>query len=85
MAGEHTLVRPRVKGKTMIKQTYIPQVMTHPKINFLHIVVLRYGPDKILKIKVTTARPKAKSRSHNDIQTLINVHTKYQPSTTYTP
>ena len=29
--------------------------------------VLRYGPDKILNVKITTARLKIKSRSHYDI------------------
>ena len=27
---------------------------------------LRYGPDKILKVNVTTAKSKVKSRSHHD-------------------
>ena len=44
----------------------------------------RYSVDKILKVKVTTARSKVKSRSHHDIvhlPTLTNVPTKYQPPT----
>ena len=28
---------------------------------------LRYSPDKIFKLKVTTARKKVKSRSHHDV------------------
>ena len=42
---------------------------------------LRYNTDKILKIKVTMARSKVKSRSHYDIAHLhlsTNVPTKYQ-------
>ena len=30
--------------------------MSLPSINFLHLKVLRYSPDKIFKLKVTTAR-----------------------------
>ena len=42
--------------------------------------------DKILKLMVTTARSKVKSRSHHDIahlHPLTNVPTKYQLSTSY--
>ena len=41
----------------------------------------RYSLDKIFKLKVTTARSKAKSRSHHDVahlHFLTNVPTKYQ-------
>ena len=41
----------------------------------------RYSPDKILKVKVTTARSKVKSRSDHDVahlHLLTNVPTKYQ-------
>ena len=47
---------------------------------------LRYSPNKILQVKVTTARSKVKSRSHPDIahpQPLTNVPTKYQLLTPY--
>ena len=47
---------------------------------------LRYSPDKILQIKVTTARSKVKPRSHHDIAHLhppTNVPTKYQLHTPY--
>ena len=46
----------------------------------------RYSPDKILKVKVTTARSKVKSRSHHDVaqlHPLTNVPTKYQLPTPY--
>ena len=46
----------------------------------------RYSPDKILQVKVTTARSKVKSRSRHDvahIHTLTNVPTKYQLPTPY--
>ena len=41
----------------------------------------RYSPDKIFKLKVTTARSKVKSRSDHDVahlHILTNVPTKYQ-------
>ena len=41
----------------------------------------RYSPDKILKVKITTAGTKVKSKSHHDAAHLpppINVTTKYQ-------
>ena len=42
----------------------------------------RYGPGKISKVKVTTARSKVRSRSHYDnahLHPLTNVPTKYRP------
>ena len=57
------------------------QVSTSYTLRFL-----RYGPDKIFKLKVTTARAKVKSRSHHDVahlHPLTNVHTKYQLPTPY--
>ena len=44
----------------------------------------RYSPDKMLKLKVTMARAKVKSRSHHDIAHLHspnNVHTMYKDPT----
>ena len=46
----------------------------------------KYSPDKILEVKVTTARSKVKSRSHHDVahlHPLTNVPTKYQLPTPY--
>ena len=46
----------------------------------------RYSLDKILYVKVTTARSKVKSRSDHDVahlHPLINVPTKYQLPTPY--
>ena len=46
----------------------------------------RYSLDKILKVKVTTARLKVKSRSHHDdahLHLLTNVPIKYQLPTPY--
>ena len=60
--------------------------MPLPTINFLHFMVQRYCLDKILKIKVTTARSKVKSRSRHDVAHLqppTNVPTKYQLPTPY--
>ena len=46
----------------------------------------RYSPDKVLQVKVTTARSKVKSRSDHDVahlHPLTNVSTKYQLPTSY--
>ena len=56
MTGEPTLV-DKVKGHTMTGHTYTLQPMTHPRINFVH---LKDMADKILKVKLTPARPKVK-------------------------
>ena len=60
--------------------------MSLPSINFLHLMFLRYSPDKILKVKVTSATSKVKSRSHHDVahlRPLTNVPAKYQLPTPY--
>ena len=47
---------------------------------------LRYSPDKVLQVKVTTARSKVKSRSDHDLahlHPLTNVPTKHQLPTPY--
>ena len=54
---------------------------------FYTLLFLRYSPNKILKVKVTTARSKVKSRSHHDIaylHPLRNVPKKYQLPKPYT-
>ena len=57
------------------------QVLTSYTLPFL-----RYSPNKIFKLKVTTAKSKVKSRSDHDVTHLhlqTNVPTKYQLSTPY--
>ena len=57
------------------------QVSTSYTLRFL-----RYSPDKISKVKVTTARSNVKSRLYNDgahLHLLTNVPTKYQLPTPY--
>ena len=57
------------------------QVSTSYTLRFL-----RYSPDKISKVKVTTARSNVKSRSDDDVahlQPLANVPAKYQLPTPY--
>ena len=57
------------------------QVSTSYTLQFL-----RHDPDKILCVKVTTARSKVKSWSHHDVallHPLTNVPTKYQLPTPY--
>ena len=60
--------------------------MSLPSINFYTLRFPRYSPDKILKVKVTTARSKVKSRSDHDVahlQPLTNVPAMYQLPTPY--
>ena len=60
--------------------------MSLPSSNFLHLLISEIGSDKILKVKVTTAWSKVKSRSHHEIahlHTLTNVATTYQLPTPY--
>ena len=76
------------QGHTMMLHTYNPQLqpMSLPNINLLHLLVQRYSLDKILWVKVTTARSKVKSRPHHNIahlQHLTNFPTKYQLPTPY--
>ena len=80
MAGEYTLAEPKLKvtqGCTPTPLNQCPyQISTSYTLWFP-----RYSPDKILKVKVTTAWSKVKSRSHLDIAHLrpqTNVPTKYQ-------
>ena len=53
-------------------------------INFLHLTVSKYSPDKILKVKVNTARSTVKSRSHYDNENCTPQQQSYQVSTSYT-
>ena len=55
--------------------------MPLPTINFLHFTVSEILSGQILKVKVTMASSKVKSRSHHDVahlQAPTNVPTKYQ-------
>ena len=55
------------------------QVSTSYTLRFL-----RYSPDKIFKLKVTTARSKVKSRSHHDGTPTPPNQCPYKVSTSYT-
>ena len=71
---------------TMTLHTYIPEPMSQPNINFLHLTASEILPGQIFKVKVTTARSNLKSRSHHDtahLQPPANVPTKYQLPTPY--
>ena len=57
--------------------------MSLPSINFLHLMVSEIYSGKNLKVMVTTARSKFKSRSHNGTSTPRN-QCPYQVSTFYT-
>ena len=66
--------------------SYTPNQCTYQISTSYTLRFLRYSPDKILQIKVTVARSKVKSRSHNDVahlHPLTNVTTKYQLPTPY--
>ena len=68
-----TALISKLKSMTLVSTSYILQFQ-------------RYCLDKILKVKITTARLKVKSRSHHDIahlQPSTNVRPKYQLPTTY--
>ena len=61
--------------------TYTPNQYPYQVSTSYTLQFPRYSPDKILKVKVTTARSKVKSRSHHDVahlHPLTNVPTKYQ-------
>ena len=79
MAGEHTLAEPWTKITTELS---IPASLTNdpfknqlstPFYNFLFLQILRYGPEKISKVKVTTTRLTV---AH--LHLLTNVPNKYQ-------
>ena len=67
--------------------TPFPMILPSIKVSTSYTLQFpRYGLGKILKVKVTTARPKVTSRSHHDVahlHFLTNVPTKYQLATPY--
>ena len=74
------------QGHTMTLHTYTPNQCPYQVSTSYTLQFPRYSPDKILYVKVTTARSKVKSRSHHDVahlHLLTNVPTKYQLPTPY--
>ena len=70
----------------MTLHTYTPNQCPYQVSTSYTLRLPRFSPDKILKVKVTMARSKVKSRSHHDVvqlQPLTNVPTKYQLPTPY--
>ena len=70
----------------MTLHTYTPNQCPHPVSTSYTLWFPWYSPDKIFKLKETTARSKVKSRSHHDVahlHPLTNVPTKYQLPTPY--
>ena len=68
------------QGQTMTLHTYTPNQCPYQISTSYTLRFLRYSPNKIFKLKVTTAR------SHHDIahlHILTNVPTKYQLPTPY--
>ena len=73
-------------GHTMTLHTYPRNQCPYQISTSYTLQFLRYSPDKILLVKVTTARSKVKSRSDHDIaelNPLTNVSTTYQLPTPY--
>ena len=74
------------QGQTMTLHTYTPNQYPYQVSTSYTLRFPRYSPDKIFKLKVTTARSKVKSRSDHDVahlHPLTNVPTKYQLPTPY--
>ena len=74
------------QGQTMTLHTYTLHQYPYQVSPSYTLQFPRYNPDKILEVKVTTARSKIKSRSHHDIanlHSLANVPTQYQLPTPY--
>ena len=73
-------------GHTMKLHTYTPDQCPYQTSTSYTLRFPTYSLDKILEVKVTTARSKVKSRSHHDVlhlHTLANVPTQYQLPTPY--
>ena len=69
------------QGHTMTLHTYTPNQCPYEVSTSYTLQFLRYSLDKILYVKVTTARSKVKSRSHDDVahlHLLTNFPSKYQ-------
>ena len=87
--GLGDIARTRFYRSRSLQQGHLhplTNVPTKYQVPMYTLQFLRYSLDKILWVKVTTARSKVKSRSHHDIahlHPLINIPTKYQLSTPY--
>ena len=69
------------QGHTIMLYTCNPHQCPYQVSTSYTLQFLRYGQDKILLVKVITARSKVKSRPHHDVahlHHLTNVPTKYQ-------
>ena len=76
----------QLKVKLWRGTTTLPSQCSHQIWTSYTLRFPRYGPDKIFKVKVTTARSKVKSRLNYDVAHLhppTNVPTKYQHPTPY--
>ena len=70
----------------MTLHTYIPDQCPFQVSTFYTLRFQRYSPDNILKVMVTTARSKCKSRLQHDdahLQPLTTVPSKYQIPTQF--
>ena len=83
-----TMARTKVKSRSHHHVAHLHPNQRLYQVSPYTLRFLRYSPDKIFKVMVTTARSKVKSRPHQDIahlHPLINVLTKCQISTPYSP
>ena len=74
------------QGHTVMLHTNTPNQCLYQVSTPYTLGFPRYSPDNILKLKVTTARSKVKTRSDHDVAhlyLLTNVPTTYQLSTPY--
>ena len=56
MAGKDTLAEPRLKITPWLSIPALPNQQVIEESTFYTLQFLRYGPDKILKVTVTTTR-----------------------------
>ena len=84
--GHYSKVKGQIKVKQWWGTTAPPNQCSYQIWTSYTLRFPRYGPDKIFKVKVTTARSRVKSRSNYDeaqLHFLTNVPTKYELPTPY--
>ena len=89
MAGENTSAKQNSnitsRSHHDIAHLHLPSNVYHLSASSRNILPFpRYSPEEILKLKVPTARPKIKSRSHNGISSVHPNQSSCHVSTFYT-
>ena len=72
------------QSHTITLHTYTPNQCPYQVSTTYKLWFLRYILDEILKVKVTAARAKVKSRSHQNVALLLSPSHVQQVSTSYT-